>query len=517
MRTRLFGVLLFIHLAAGCGGSDSNGTPAEGVPGSAEDGNDAGMSQPGTPDAPSGDPTADGCAAAIDLPDDKGADTNCDGADGVVGRDVYVDFAGGSPTNPGTPAAPLKTLDGAIALAQSRGGHVLVLAGSTSLASLSKSGTWSVYGGYPKGFLGAPKRDSTILETDAGGLLVENADSALFAHLTIRGADVDMATQRTAHALRTKAKQLELIDVVVQAGNGKDGTGGASGAPGAAGIASNRPLGWGPNSGAHGLTCDGIATAAFTNGADSLQPNSEGKLPGTGIASAGGHGSPCQSADASPALVDAFVAWSAGARGMSDAAPGYGGPGGTGLSTVIWKGGIYSLNPSGGGSGGCPGKPGSGGESGGGAVAILVLEGNVKLSASTLMTGEGGSGGDGGQGGEGGDGGAGAVPGSSRSDYPYTPPSIDFPADCVYQAGQPDPDPIQNQCKAYGRRGGRGGRGGTGGAGAGGWTIGVVTVGAATADIAPTTLYLLGKPGLGGNGGGGLGPAGEKRTTHHLP
>src|SRR6266540_2232778 len=264
MRTRLFGVLLFIHLAAGCGGSDSNGTPAEGVPGSAEDGNDAGMSQPGTPAAPSGDPTADGCAAAIDLPDDRGADTNCDGADGVVGRDVYVDFAGGSPTNPGTPAAPLKTLDGAIALAQSRGGHVLVLAGSTSLASLSKSGTWSVYGGYPKGFLGAPKRDSTILETDAGGLLVENADSALFAHLTIRGADVDMATQRTAHALRTKAKQLELIDVVVQAGNGKDGTGGASGAPGAAGIASNRPLGWGPNPGAHGLTCDGIATAAFT-------------------------------------------------------------------------------------------------------------------------------------------------------------------------------------------------------------------------------------------------------------
>jgi len=125
-----------------------------------------------------------------------------------------------------------------------------------------------------------------------------------------------------------------------------------------------------------------------------------------------------------------------------------------------------------------------------------VLSGKVTVTRSLLATGFGGNGGDGGFGGDGGRGGPGGAPQKGR----YGP----IPAD------------LSSYTSAIGGAGGQGGKGGRAGAGAGGWTIAVLTAAGAAADVATTTQFQLGKPGVGGQSASGVGPIGQKQTIYRL-
>lgn len=442
---------------------------------------------------------------SVDDPDEDGVDLNCDGADGTVGRDVYVEPTAGLASNPGTPSKPLATIEDALKLATSRNGRVLVASGTYKVKDFSFSGSWRVIGGYDASFRG-PSKGDTILSVPSTGLLVANATKASLERLTVLGdspgeAVGDAPAPPTAVAIRTRADELVLDHAKVRAGDGRSGV---DGAPGAAGEDGKR-IGWTASDkyGAVPYVCDGVAVPTYAVGASDGTPNAEGKPAGVsasntaaGEGSAGNPGVDGKDSSRLPQLVDGVLLWPLGSAGLGNGTPGYGGAGGA--RPAGFFGGW-------GGNGGCPGKGGAAGQSGGGSVAVMVLAGKVTVVASELRTGIGGNGGSGGDGGAGG---AGAV-GGAPSDKPTET--------CTPKDGPTATSP-KTGCATFGGHGGAGGRGGHGGAGAGGWTFGIVTAPKASADIDGATKYVLGAPGIGGVGGGGSsGPAGEKRMAYALP
>jgi hypothetical protein len=496
--------------AAGEGGTSADDAGAQDAgPTSTTDArpsSDAGTSADTGPSALS-DARGDACGGTDD-PDDEGLDTNCDGVDGVVGRDTYVDDATGSDSNPGTPTRPMKTIAAAVTAAGSTKGRVLVARGSYGFDkdTLAVPGTWSLYGGYPSSFAGTPKRQLTVLNAGAAGLLVDAADDAKLVHMTIVGAS-GTDKQLTSHALRAKAKRLVLDDVVVQAGDGLSGLPGVPGAPGASGL-------WGHSAtaGAGGdrtpMDCGTPTDSYNATGAQDPFANAAGKPPANltthtfasngddGIAGTDG-----LNGARMPVLTSDVLGWKPGLPGGSDATAGFGGAGGA----DTWSPTTYYLYGGGGGAGGCAGKGGGGGEGGGGSVAIVVLDGTLEITRSVLQTGFGGTGGAGGVGGAGGAGGWGGKPSQPGKSFPD--------ADKCTTAT----DPSGYGCVAYGGRGGTGGDGGHGGGGAGGWTLGIVTVKSAVASVDSVTTIKLGKPGTGGaSGASGRAPDGESRGTFHI-
>jgi len=503
--------LLFAALVGGCGAPADDGHPGS----SADSGHDdapvfgdtgtAGeTSAPPPPldsgvvDAAGGD---SGCKAtdSVDDPDEEGLDSNCDGADGTVGRDVYVEPTTGLASNPGTPDKPLASLTDAIKLATSRNGRVLVAAGTFKVSDLSYSGTWRVIGGYDTSFRG-PQKGDTVLSVPGNGLLVANATKTTLERLVVLGDAPDDKSPLTAVAIRTRADELVLERVKVRAGDARSGDDGKPGAEGFPGVR----IGWtsADKYGAVPYLCDGVTVPSYAVGSSDGTANAEGKPAGVlpsvaaGEGSAGNPGVDGKDGPKTPTLTDGVLVWPLGAAGLGNGTPGYGGAGGARSSTGFggW-----------GGNGGWPGKGGDPGKSGGGSVAVMVLAGRLTVSGSELRTGIGGNGGNGGAGGAGG---AGAIGGA-----PQDKPS----ESCTPKDGPTSTSPKVG-CAVFGGKGGNGGRGGHGGAGAGGWTIGVLTVGKATADIDAASKYLLGSPGIGGIGGGGAsGASGEKRMTYALP
>jgi hypothetical protein len=239
----------------------------------------------------------------------------------------------------------------------------------------------------------------------------------------------------------------------------------------------------------------------YANGAfdTSYEGKPRGDFNAKRRAETGSHGYPgTDGVDASGQLAvkDDLVTTDAARPGLSDGKPGFGAAAG-GIPPQYYAG--Y------GGSGGCPGKGGDGGESGGASIAILVLSGALELHRSHLHTGIGGLGGDGGEGGAGGHGGWGGSPSDGNRRV--------FPHPCKV----PSDDPMQANCSAWGGIGGNGGAGGHGGGGAGGATIGIVTVGNATAVVDEKTVIATGTPGSGGRGnGGGRAPNGRRLPQHAI-
>jgi hypothetical protein len=445
---RTIACLLLALGAAHCGSADPSAPPSGSSP------------QPApTSEADGGAPTGP-CVpnGTKDDPDDQGKDDNCDGADGVIGVDVYVHGTSGADTNGGTPNAPLRSIKAGIALASSRGGRVFVAAGTFELGALAAKGSWSVYGGYSATFVGAPKRELTIIKASSPtGFLLSDAERALFAHFTFTAPSASDAKQQHAFAFRTRAAELVLDDVDVQAGDALAGKNGQSGATGLA------TTGWTPACSAAPGWCptpqngDIAAKRAADDGAPG-QPGSDG-------ANARGKLSVADDLLTSDQPTDGLSNGALGCRG------GYGATGSLGGS---WYSGAT------GGVGGCPGASGTAGTSGGSTTAILVLRGRVEIKRSRLGTGFGGAGGDGGRGGAGGAGGLGEGPSTG----------------CT-----PSSDPLGVGCAVYGGRGGPGGTGGHGGGGAGGSTIGVVVAPGASATVDDPTQLELGMPGSGGQGG----------------
>jgi hypothetical protein len=475
----------------------------------------------GQPDAVDNDGTVEAACSetsAPDRPDAKGEDSNCDGADGTVGTDVYLDPEKGDDSNSGTPQAPVATIARAVELASARDGAVLIAAGVLVPNALSLDTGLEVFGGYDASFLGEPERHRTTIQTGAEGWSIESTGSVGLHGLTVQGADAEGTTSghaASAFALVLDVANAVLQDVDLQAGDAVPGTSGEPGEPGKSGIDATGKLG------ATGLTCFFAAQADYTDGADGSKPNAYGQ-PAGDLSSAtapqtgqvGYPGADGTNASGAPDLDEGTLFFGVAGAGMGDGTAGYGGPGGGGsfYGTCVEKNGVfYKVYGGGGGTGGCSGWGGHPATSGGGSVALLVRAGTVTVQGSRLATGFGGAGGDGGPGGTGGNGGRGAAPDVSRyATSCYDPgTTVDMSATCP-------PDETEMGCAGYGAAGGKGGDGGQGGAGAGGWTIGVLTAGAAAADLDSATVFDLGKPGVGGMGGAARAPDGQKAPSHHI-
>jgi hypothetical protein len=429
-----------------------------------------------------------------------GLDTNCDGADGIVGTDVYVDLRGGQDTSDGSPKAPLRSLTKALAIASARGGHILVAAGQVESDSLPLSGTWSLFGGYDLSFSGPPDRRNTVFAASAAGLLVDGSTaSGRLVHVTVKGAAPEIGSQQlSAHALRSEAVKIALDDVVLQTADGASGQSGTDGAPGAS-----------DNSG----TCGAASEPDFALGQrynraapDGTPPATIGPSGGMPATQAGAANDGTDGTDAASAIrfQDGLVIGSSAAPGLSNGTPGYGGAGGG--SATSWRG-TYEIWGGRGGNGGCPGVGGAAGQTGGSAVALVVLAGAVEITRSELHVGFGGAGGDGGQGGAGGVGAPGLSP---ELVYPKWPAVLK--PSCTNAVD----DAMALNCAEYGGQGGAGGAGGHGGGGAGGWSIGVLLAPGAASHTDSATSVALKKAGAGGAGGGASAPSGRSVESYAL-
>ncbi len=508
-----------------CGSSASGSTPSQGNAPRGSLGDDAGASNavdagdptadgqagPVQPAPSSGGDTADaGCkAGASDPPDDMGADTNCDGADGVAGKDVYLDPVNGQDTNDGTPKTPLHSLAAALTMATGRGGNVLVAAGSLPDATLSVPGAWAVYGGYGPGFIGPPTRSLTTFAPPSTGLLIEQASSVHLAHMTVKsqtpqagaaptgGGDAGTPWSLSAHALRSSVAKLELDDMVLIAPQGADGSAGVGGTAGLDGNGTNRcSLPTWSFGATTGLSSDGVTPPGNVANKSAAPPATNGYDGTDGTDAAG-----------TLSLALGVVSGAAPGNGRSDGTPGYGGAsGGSGTwQSISFSGGV-------GGSGGCPGSGGTGGTSAGSSIALVVLFGSASVTRSTLQAGLGGQGGDGGAAGPGGAGQPGGTPLASwHTMFANAPPPTCDPNHAAN-------DPMGFGCAAYGGPGGAGGAGGHGGGGAGGWSIGTLTASAASVSLDSATTVTTAKAGLGGLGSqGSRAPAGQVHQQYAMP
>ncbi len=432
---------------------------------------------------PSRDGSSEACAGADD-PDDLGVDSNCDNADGVATRDVYVNGDTGLDSNTGDPAHPLKSIEAGLRAVKS-GGYVMLARGLYAPKTLDLPGTWKIVGGYESTFKGAPKRESTTISVPSSGLVLSKPDDASFAHLMFVGADAEDPKSPTAYVLRTSAKKLTLDDVALRAGNGLSGTNGADGLAGSAGASATSRYESGKTS------CDGSVVLAALGGSPG-SANDEGLSAGDCSAKVPAHpgstgrpGSAGTDGGRLPTLTaEGLLEWRNAGDGHPDAVAGHGGAGG-----CRYEGGS-------GGGGGCAGKAGTGGTAAGGSVCVLALGGELTITRSLLHTGFAGAGGAGGAGGPGGAGGIGSAPACDTTCSVCTSDTFN--------------------CADYGAPGGAGGAGAHGGGSAGGWALGVATVKSATTALDASTTVELGKPGVGGANGLSRGPDGEKHASFHL-
>jgi hypothetical protein len=509
-------LLLVLAACAGSAHSSSQTQPGTGWEGDAggDDAGDAGAAigdDGGWNTTPThGNDGGDACAAT-DPPDDQGIDSNCDGADGVIGKDVYVDAAGGQDSNEGSPSAPLRTLGAALKLATSRGGSVLVDAGTLQDSDLSAPGTWAIYGGYSTTFIGAPQRAVTTVTPSSTGLLVENATSARLAHLTVQSqAPATTSDPLSTYGLRTSAQKLALDDVDIQAAPASSGTSGAPGSPGAAGGNSSSALPW---------KCNGVAIPNWSIGARFASPDGVtqvGKWPSTPAlqAMAGQNGNDGADATGTLTLSNGLVTSAAGTAGLGDGTPGYGGAGQTSNGATYLYGSSEIVGGYG-GNGGCPGTGGKPGTNGGSSIAVLVISGHVDITRSSIGASLGGTGGDGGAGGAGGWGGWGSPP------TVVSGPAVSVDSTCPdtgQHAAIGGKDRMGLGCAAYGGQAGDGGAGGHGGGGAGGWSVGVLMASDASSSIDSATTVTPSKGGEGGAGSQGLrAPSGQSHSQYTLP
>ncbi len=523
MRSQRIVLPLLGLLLAHCGPGSMGPSGATSGVGDIAEGGVTGMEvaapSPADPAAPTAMPTtvqtptdagpdsAEACAPnAPDVPDDMGLDTNCDGADGVVGVDVYVDPTAGQDTNDGSPSAPFHSLGQALPVATARGGHILVAAGEIDGDSFPLTGSWSLYGGYTAGFVGTPDRQGTVFASSASGLLVANTTSAgLLAHVTVQAAASSDPAQPSVHVLKSRATHLTLHDVALRA---PDAAGGATGQTGAVGAQGDTT----------GM-CSGTPEASYALGQRYGVKSPDGTAPGTIDASGGqpanaaGSGFPGTDGQDAPATIQIqndLVVGALGTQGQGNGTSGYGGAGGGVDDSWTSGSSSYTIWGGKGGNGGCPGMGGAPGRSGGTSVALVVLGGAVDISNSDLQAGFGADGGDGGQGGPGGPGGMGGIP--ELVSPAWLAPLV---ASCM-----PDnaaSDVMGLHCAEYGGPGGSGGAGGHGGAGAGGWSIGILVAPGAQFSIDSATTITVKKPGSGGQSGdGGTGPAGRAVSSYSM-
>ena len=494
---------------------------------------------------------------AQDDPDPAGIDRDCDGIDGhpVNGKDVFVWSGAPSDLTPGTRAAPRKTLQLAVALADVQGGDVYAATGDYIAPTLHLRSGVSIYGGYdPQSW----KRSNFLTEAGAPATVVVGGGDAIYAEgvsgvevqlLRVKG-QADINKGRSVYGIRaTDHSDLVLDSVDVRAGNALapfgNGAAGVTGAPGAKG-----------GNGVMGLCDDGYTTSV------SSPPYPTFLLSWTEGGEAGGPPGAAANADGSPGV----ATWLGNGHGPI----GQGGTGGFEGSSWAWDGeagtgsapgGLGGDTPAESGANGAPGPNATSGSSGAGGTASTSQAGKAWAGVPAQAGGTGqnggygggggggtgndsgddGSGGGGGAGGQGGKGGTGGQPGGygggSFGIYVYNQSNVTFEGSTRVttgnggkggtggsggqggsagqggQGGKSDCSPTEVGYGGNGGNGGKGGAGGTGGGGAGGPSIGVMLVAGGTAAGQHAGDFTLGYGGAGGFGGHAGAPGSRGSTV----
>jgi hypothetical protein len=414
---------------------------------------------------------------------------------------IFVDPTGGDDAQPGTKAAPAKTIAGA--LGKLAGRARLYLCDGVLDEHVKLTAAVDLYGGFACKTWSYTGTKTRVAPRDAGFALEIRGVATAFviADMDFSAVAGTAASPSSVAAFVKASPSIMLRRVALNAKNGLDRTTGTTGAMGTRlsggpallckcsnGGTSMGGLG-GPkgaigapsNPGGPGGPAQAVPTPAGHDGAgvSSGSVGDTGSDP-NGMAAAGkGADHPYD------VMAESVVAASGGDGGDGPVAQGGGGS----ASTVGLSVSVPSLPGRGGGCGGCGGHKGLGGAGGGASIALLAFDAPVQLDTCVLTSGSGGRGQDGGGGGAGEGGGAGA-PG----------------------------DPSQSSSKAGGP-GGTGGAGGGGGGGAGGVSAGVVYQGAKVLVQATTTITTgaLGAKGVGGVPGGTDGVDGPKADMIVLP
>lgn len=457
---------------------------------------------------------ANGTCAAVDVPDLGYDDSDCDGIDGTAATSIFVS-PNGSDTNPGTMAAPMRTIAGGESIAKAKGRTaVLIAAGSYAYGTVIYDGI-NLYGGYDP--VTWQRRPDLVSASDGINQAGGNAFGARAENI-LTPTTVQQLTFKSPNAfgsgtayglLAIEASRLRLERVTILPGKGGNGAAGAHGANGAPGQ-PGQPGKVGScdgNAGGAGGAGGGPAWGAFggaggAGGVGSLNLSGKSGLPGSrGVAGGDGGATGDPGAAGSPgiggligdtgasgedgaggAIVNGFWRGADGtdADNGTSGSGGAGGGGGGGQPTWGYYGG--GNGGGGGGEGGHGGEGGRGGKAGGGSIGIFAVGSHgLEVVQSTIVAAAGGNGGVGGNGGSGAPGGAGG-PGATA---------------CLDEVG----------AGGTGGTGGWGGKGGRGGGGAGGPSYALFGTGG---KLTVTASTLTAGPGGFGGGYGNTGASAQR-------
>jgi hypothetical protein len=424
--------------------------------------------------------------------------------------------ASGSPSNPGTRAAPLSSIQDAIDAADNGGfgADVYVAAGNYD-ESLTLRSRVSVYGGFdPTEWTRDVAANRPVVSGDTVAVRGVEATALTVEGLEIIAADGVGVGGSSVAVLLDRGDGVVLASNVIRAGAGATGLGGTTpdrarrgsngGDGGDAKLCVSRTSGGGrgvnyrdggtgglgaysnPTAGADGESSNGgdkggAGTSGSKNGGDGGNGKANGPVGANGAA-----GSAFGALGADGQYDPAAAKGDTGGRGS----PGYGGGGGGGAYGLV---GFCGGSGGGGGGGGEGGHGGTAGEGGGASFGVVVVgKGAVDILDNEIRTGVGGTGGSGALGGSGGYGGGGGNGGVKGCD-------AWIPTLCTGAGGD-------------GGNGTTGGRGGHGGGGGGGPSIGVIEDLDAAASLSGN-VFTLGGGGAGGASSGNVGPTGE--STDH--
>jgi len=440
---------------------------------------------------------------------------------------VWVSVTLGDDGNPGTQAAPVKTLARAIDLAEAaeKGARYVYACGGTYPEAVGLPAGVSLFGGFECAegwrYTGQPQRAVITAEADVVPLTLLHGDGvSLLGDVTVRAQDATGSGRSSIAVLALPGSQARFRRALIWAGNGTKGDDGENGShdnqpalkglpgnpgaaactasPGAGGKAVASQCDPGDVASLSGQGGDGGVVVA-DGGGDGLQPPNP-NLQGFGAGgqgqdaaqstkctggSAGAHGNAGLHGFGAKAYGQLTSAGFVGAKG-DDGTPGTPGQGGGGGGASLGGLACGAAPPGGagggsGGTGGCGGKAGKGGQAGGSSIGIALLSDGIyideigKEPTVDIWTGNGGKGGNGGALQPGGTGGMPALGGAA------------FGGAGGVLAGCP------------GGAGGYGGNGGNGGGGHGGHSVAVV--GTPGNQLIGPFAPKAGEAGLGGSGG----------------
>jgi hypothetical protein len=414
---------------------------------------------------------------------------------------------GGADTNPGTAAAPKRTIAAAVALAIADNRARVYLCDGVYPEAIDIHSPVSFYGG-----LGCPSGDAGALYLT--GTLAQILPAINQPALTIDGVDASVAVEDLALTSVNASGQDDAgngsssVAAVVNgstvafrrctflAGSGERGSDGTTPSNYVGATAPDGLLNDGGAGGAGGsITCaDGTRSFGGMGSPRSLfGPSGDGgavPMPMTtpGVDGRGGMGGLLEmcllpvadvGANGAAASVAAVAAGTIGTLGATSWRPTSGGGGNNGSpGQGGGAGGLTEIAPGvvlggiGGGAGGCGGAGGTGGGGGGGSIALLCAGSHVDIAGCSFVSGAGGNGGNGAAGQRG-------------------------------QGGGSSPDAAAALPCNGGAAGGNGGGGAGGAGGAGGISVCVLFSGTTPSGGASCITGAAGVPGAGGVGGAG--------------